>query len=121
MVLVPAYSKALNSALLREQPNPVINRRYKMNRVRQWLNGIEPTDYVEFNEFASHRTTAGTSWNDKLDDEVDLLSEEKQKPGIDRTVAEAHRVLPLFKAEIQRKTRQRDLVLTRIELDLYAV
>ena len=92
-----------------------------MKRVRRWLNNIIPTDYVQFNEDASHQTTVGTAFNDKLDDETDLLNDEKQAGGAERSYAEAHRVLPLFLSEIDRKMRHRDLLLTRLELDLYVV
>lgn len=92
-----------------------------MKRVRHWLDNIIPTDYFEFNEYASDQTTVGTAFNDKLDDETDLLTDEKQLPGVERSYAEAHRVLPLFRSEIDRKMRHRDLLLTRLELDLYVV
>jgi len=111
----------LHSALLREQPHPPLNYRYKMKRVRHWLENLTPTDYIEFNEFASNETVVGTNFNDKLDDECDLLSDEKRNDGHERTYAEAHRHLPLFKSEINRKMRQQDLLLTRLELDLYAI
>ena len=117
--IVPAYSKPLSSALLREQPNPIVNRQLKMNRVREWLDQIPTNDFFEFNEFASKETIAPTEWNEKLDDDIDLLNDEKQKKNVERTTSEAHRVLPLFRTEIERKKRQHDLLLTRIELDLF--
>jgi hypothetical protein len=107
--------------LLREQPHPPFNRQYKMKRIRHWLEKIVPTDYLEFNEYASHESTIGTKFNDKLDDESDLLFDEKQSKNIERTYAEAHRALPLFKSEIHRKMRHHNFLLTRLELDLYVL
>jgi hypothetical protein len=121
LLLVPAYSKPLNSSLLREQPYPPLNHQYKMKRVHHWLEKIIPTDYIEYNEYASNETTFGTNFNDKLDDEYDLLSDEKLSNNIERTSTEAHRALPLFKSEIHRKMQQHNLLLTRLELDLYVI
>jgi len=119
--IVPAYSKPLNSALLREQPHQILTRQYKMKRVQNWLEKLISTDYIEYNEYASIENTIGTNLNDKLDDEYDLLSDEKRSNNIERTYAEAHRALPLFKTEINRKMRQHNLLLTRLELDLYVM
>ena len=92
-----------------------------MKRVRRWLKEIIPTDYLEHNEQASHATTAGTTSTEKLEDESQLLMDEKRGNLIERTYEEAHRVLPLFQNEIDRKMRRHDLLLTRIELDLYVM
>lgn len=118
---VPAYSKPLNSALLRERPHPPCSRRYQMKRVRHWLEKVIPTDYIEYNEYASQDSAIGTNFNDKLDDEYDLLADEKQSKIGERTYAEAHRALPLFQSEIHRKMQQHNLILTRLELDLYVL
>jgi hypothetical protein len=119
--IVPSYSKPLNSALLREQPHPALTSQYKLKRVHHWLEKRMPTDYIEYNEYASNESTAGTNFNDKLDDESDLLADEKQSKNSERTLEEARRVLPLFKSEIYRKMRQHNLLLTRLELDLYVI
>jgi hypothetical protein len=111
----------LNSALLREQPHPILNRQSKMKRVRHWLEKLIPTDSIEYNEYASNESTCGTYFNDKLDDENDLLIDEKRGNNIERTYAEAHRALPLFNSEINRKMRHHNLLLTRLELDLYVI
>ncbi len=92
-----------------------------MKRIRHWLEQIIPNDYLEYNEYASHESTLGTKSNDKLDEESDLLFDEKRSNTIERTSAEAHRALPLFKSEIYRKMRQHNLLLTRLELDLYVL
>ena len=68
-------------------PHPPFNRQYKMKRIRHWLEKIVPTDYLEFNEYASHESTIGTKFNDKLDDESELLFDEKQSKNIERTYA----------------------------------
>ncbi|CAF4607334.1 unnamed protein product [Rotaria sp. Silwood1] len=117
----PAYSKPLSSALLREQPHPPLNQQYKMKRISDWLKKVVPTEYIEYNENASYESTRGTNFNDKVDGEYDLLSDEKQLNNIERTNDEAHRLLPLFNSEIQRQMQQRNLLLTRIELDLYVI
>jgi hypothetical protein len=87
-----------------------------MKRIRHWLEQIIPSDYLEYNEYASHESTLGTKSNDKLDEESDLLFDEKRSNTIERTYA-----LPLFKSEIYRKMRQHNLLLTRLELDLYVL
>jgi hypothetical protein len=92
-----------------------------MKRVRHWLATLIPTDYIEYNEYASNESTIGTNFNDQLDDDYDLLSDEKRGDDIERTYAEAHHALPLFKAEIHRKMQQHNLLLTRLELDLYVI
>ena len=92
-----------------------------MKRVRRWLQEVVPNDYLEFNEYASHATTAGTGSTEKLEDESGLLVDEKRGDSVERTFEEAHRVLPLFRSEIDRKMRRHDLLLTRIELDLYVM
>jgi len=121
LFVAPVYSKPLNSALLLEQPYPPLTRQYKMKRIEHWLEKLIPTDYIEYNEYASIESTLGTNLNDKLDDEYDLLSDEKRANNIERTYAEAHRALPLFKSEINRKMWQHNLLLTRLELDLYVM
>ncbi|CAF0736721.1 unnamed protein product [Rotaria sp. Silwood1] len=120
-IQIPAYSKPLSSALLREQPHPPLNQQYKMKRISDWLKKVVPTEYIEYNENASYESTRGTNFNDKVDGEYDLLSDEKQLNNIERTNDEAHRLLPLFNSEIQRQMQQRNLLLTRIELDLYVI
>ncbi|CAF1317759.1 unnamed protein product, partial [Rotaria sordida] len=117
----PAYSKPLSSALLREQPHPPLNQQYKMKRIHNWLKKTAPSEYLEYNEYASNESARGTNFNDKLDGEYDLLSDEKRGNNIERTYNEAHRVLPLFNSEIYRQMQQRNLLLTRIELDLYVI
>lgn len=92
-----------------------------MKRVRRWLQNIVPSEYLEYNEYASHATTAGTGSTEKLEDESGLLVDEKRRESVERTPEEAHRVLPLFQSEIDRKMRRHDLLLTRIELDLYVM
>lgn len=92
-----------------------------MKRIYHWLEKLIPTDYIEYNEYASNESTIGTNFNDKLDDEYDLLLDEKRLNHIERTYDEAHRALPLFKSEIHRKIRQHNLLLTRLELDLYVI
>lgn len=92
-----------------------------MKRVRNWLKTVNPTDCIEYNENASIRTIPGTNLNDKIDFDSDILSEEKQHSSIERSSEEAHRLLPLFQTAIQRQLQQRDLILTRIELDLYVI
>ncbi len=119
--LVPTYSKPLNSTLLHEQSHPPLNHQYKLQRIHHWLEKVVPTDCIEYNDHASDESTVGTNFNDILVDEYDLLSDEKLPNNIERTYAEAHRVLPLFKSEIQRKMQQRNLLLTRLELDLYVI
>ncbi len=120
-IIVPAYSKPLDSALLHEQPHPPFTYQYKMKRIRHWLEKLIPTESIESNDYASNETAIGTNFNDKLDDECDLLSDEKRSNNIERTFIEAHRALPLFKSEIHRKIRQHNLLLTRLELDLYVI
>jgi hypothetical protein len=92
-----------------------------MKRIQHWLEKLIPTDYIEYNENASNETAIGTNITDKFDDEYDLLSDEKRPNHIERTYAEAHRALPLFKAEIHRKMQRHNLLLTRLELDLYVI
>ena len=92
-----------------------------MKRIYHWLEKVIPTDYLEYNEYASTESTIGTNFNDKLDDDYDLLADEKRPKNIERTYEEAHRALPLFKSEIDRKMRQHNLLLTRLELDLYVL
>lgn len=92
-----------------------------MKRVRHWLEKIISTDYIEYNEYASQDSTLGTNFNDKLDDEYDLLADEKESKTGERSYAEAHRALPLFQSEIHRKMQLHDLILTRLELDLYVL
>ena len=92
-----------------------------MKRIRHWLDKIIPTDYLEYNEYASNESTIGTHFNDKLDDEYDLLADEKRANHIERSYTEAHRALPLFQSEIHHKMRQHNLLLTRLELDLYVI
>jgi hypothetical protein len=121
LFIVPAYSKPLTSTLLHEQPHPPLTHQYKMKRVHRWLEKLIPNDYIEYNEYASNETTIGTDFNDKLDDEYDLLSDEKTSNNIERTSEQAHHVLPLFKSEIYRKMRHHHLLLTRLELDLYVI
>ena len=111
----------MNSALLREQPHPPFTHHYRMTRIRHWLEKIVPSDYLESNEYASHQSTVGTKFNEKLDDESELLADERRSNRIERTHAEAHRALPLFKSEIHRKMRHHNLLLTRLELDLYVL
>ncbi|CAF2855443.1 unnamed protein product [Rotaria sp. Silwood2] len=118
---LPTYSKPLSSALLREQPHPPLSQQYKMKRIHEWLKKVVSTEYIEYNEYASNESTRGTYFNDKLDGEYDLLSDEKQLNNTERTHDEAHRVLPLFNSEIHRQLQQRNLLLTRIELDLYVI
>jgi hypothetical protein len=118
---VSAYSKPLNSALLREQPHSPLSYQYKMKRIHHWLEKLIPRNYIEYNEYASNESTIGTKFNDKLDDDYDLLADEKRAKNIERTYDEAHRALPLFKSEIERKMRHHNLLLTRLELDLYVL
>ncbi|CAF0970588.1 unnamed protein product [Rotaria sordida] len=120
-IQIPAYSKPLSSALLREQPYPPLNQQYKMKRIHNWLKKTVLSEYLEYNEYASNESARGTNFNDKLDGEYDLLSDEKRGNNIERTYNEAHRVLPLFNSEIYRQMQQRNLLLTRIELDLYVI
>ncbi|CAF2466330.1 unnamed protein product [Rotaria sp. Silwood2] len=120
-IQIPTYSKPLSSALLREQPHPPLSQQYKMKRIHEWLKKVVSTEYIEYNEYASNESTRGTYFNDKLDGEYDLLSDEKQLNNTERTHDEAHRVLPLFNSEIHRQLQQRNLLLTRIELDLYVI
>lgn len=120
--LAPIYSQPLNSALLREQPHPPLNNQYKMKRVQHWLKKIVvPTDYIEYNDFASHESTHGTKSIDKLDNEYGLLTDEKELNNAERASTEVRRVLPLFHSEIQRQMQYRNLLLTRLELDLYVM
>ena len=121
LFLVPTYYKPLNSALLREQPHPPLNHRYKTKRIYHWLKNIIPVDYIEYNDDASNETTIGTNINDTFYNDYDLLSDEKRRNNKERTNAEAHRVLPLFNSEIHRQMEQRNLLLTRLELDLYVL
>lgn len=92
-----------------------------MKRVRHWLEKVISTDYIEQNEYASQNSTLGTNFNDILDDEYDLLTDEKELKTGERSYAEAHRALPLFQWEIHRKMQQHNLILTRLELDLYVL
>ncbi|CAF1470834.1 unnamed protein product [Adineta steineri] len=114
---VPRYSKRLNSALLREQTDTSLNYDYKMKRVHHWLEKLISTDHIESNENISNESTLGTTFNDKHD----LFFNEKLSDNTERTYAEAHRVLPIFETEVNHKMEQYNLLLTRLELDLYVI
>jgi hypothetical protein len=92
-----------------------------MKRVRYWLQTILIGDDKETNEYGSSENTSHVTCNDESDDDTDLLVNEKQITNVERTDIEARRVLPLFQSEINRKMRQHDLLLTRLELDLYVM
>lgn len=92
-----------------------------MKRVQNWLKKLVTTDYIEYNENASHETLAETNSTDKFDNEYGLLSDVKRLSHIERTSDEAHRLLPLFHSEIRHQMKQRNLLLTRLELDLYVM
>ena len=92
-----------------------------MQRVRRWLKRIIRTDYLELNDQASNEGSLGTSFREGCDDQTDLLADEKQSNAVERTDADHRRALQLFRSEIDRKLQRQDLLLTRIELDLYVL
>ena len=116
-----AYSELSSDALQHEQTVSPLTDRYRMQRVQRWLKRIIPTDYLELNDQASNEGSLGTSFRDGCDDQTALLADEKQSNAIERTDADHRRALQLFRAEIDRKLQRQDLLLTRIELDLYVL
>ncbi|CAF0726261.1 unnamed protein product [Adineta ricciae] len=109
----------ITSTLLHEHLRAPLTDRYKTKRIRRWLQKLVPTDYLEHNEYASNESTLSTNFTDRLNEEYGILSDDKTANNSERTLAEARRVLPIFRSEFHRKIEQYNLLLARLKSDLY--